>query len=283
MLSIISRRVCLMLAVLVGLVSLGLAARFWFAPSSPPARADEQAAPSTEKGGPAEQLRVRVQETNEKPEVLLQPDAPVWNQAPATSVLLNRTPRVYQTEPAQQLPIPALEVRALRAGEKLWLRLRWDDATRNAPEAPAAKKGEDAPAHLYKRPTEATTSFADAVAVMFSDEWKGPPFPSLQMGDKNHPVRLFYWNASHGGEELNARGRATIARTGKSFLHRAQHADDHWMLTMQLTAPLPSGTLASAQSPLVPGSPLAFAVWDGAMADRDGRKWFSIWYVLSEK
>jgi hypothetical protein len=31
------------------------------------------------------------------------------------------------------------------------------------------------------------------------------------------------------------------------------------------------------------GTPTAFAVWDGATDDRDGLKFFSIWYVLAAK
>jgi hypothetical protein len=30
------------------------------------------------------------------------------------------------------------------------------------------------------------------------------------------------------------------------------------------------------------GCPVAFAVWNGATGDRDGLKYFSIWYVLSK-
>jgi hypothetical protein len=29
--------------------------------------------------------------------------------------------------------------------------------------------------------------------------------------------------------------------------------------------------------------PIAFAIWDGQLGDRDGLKFFSIWYVLTWK
>ena len=40
-----------------------------------------------------------------------------------------------------------------------------------------------------------------------------------------------------------------------------------WQVTLQLPA-VPAGV------------PLAFAVWDGSQQDRDGRKYFSVWYRL---
>jgi DMSO reductase family type II enzyme heme b subunit len=87
------------------------------------------------------------------------------------------------------------------------------------------------------------------------------------MGDKSGPVWIYYWNASRGAEELTAAGRATPQPSGKAVPHAATHADKRWQLVLAL--------------PDRPdGSPLAFAVWDGHAGDRDGAKWFSIWYVL---
>ncbi len=142
--------------------------------------------------------------------------------------------------------------------------------TENAPKAPPRKTGEGGRAEqLYKRPTGQTAAFADAAAVMVPQRWTGPSFPSLLMGDSHTPARLFYWNASRGAEELTAAGRATPAPTGKSFAHRARHAGGRWTLAMEL--------------PDRPeGWPLAFAIWDGETGDRDGLKYFSIWYVLSK-
>ena len=121
---------------------------------------------------------------------------------------------------------------------------------------------------MYKRPTGETAAFADAAAVMVPEDWTGPAFPPLQMGDKSAPVRIYYWNAAHGAQELSASGRATPEHTGASFPHVAVYAGAKWTLM-----------LALADRP--DGYPLAFALWDGAAGDRDGSKWFSIWYVLA--
>ena len=83
-------------------------------------------------------------------------------------------------------------------------------------------------------------------------------------------MRLFYWNASRGAEEMSATGRATPKPTGRTFAHRAEYADGKWALT----AALPDQA---------DGTPVAFAVWDGAHNDRDGLKFFSVWYVLTGK
>jgi DMSO reductase family type II enzyme heme b subunit len=88
------------------------------------------------------------------------------------------------------------------------------------------------------------------------------------MGDKHHPVRLFYWNATWGAQEMTASGRATPKPVGQAVAHRARHAEGKWSLTLELPEQLD-------------GCPLAFAVWDGEAGDRDGLKWFSIWYALA--
>jgi DMSO reductase family type II enzyme heme b subunit len=156
----------------------------------------------------------------------------------------------------------------MRAGGKLCFRLRWDDPTEDAPRAPGRKSGTGgAPEHLYKRPTGHTNAFADAAAVQVPRRWTGPAFHSLRMGDRTKPVKIYYWNASRGAEELQAAGRATPQPAGGKLPHKARHDGAGWTLT--LAAPEPPA-----------GYPLAFAVWDGNAGDRDGLKFFSIWYVL---
>ena len=155
---------------------------------------------------PAAHLRIPVGERTAKEETLLGPDSDAWNQKP-TNVLLSRTPRIYQTEPPVDRAAPGCEVRALHSGDRLYLRLVWDDVTRNAPEAPPALAGEAGdPKQLYKRPTGETSTFPDAAAVMVPERWTGPAFPSLLMGDAHSPARLYYWNASRGAAVLSASG-----------------------------------------------------------------------------
>jgi hypothetical protein len=66
---------------------------------------------------------------------------------------------------------------------------------------------------------------------------------------------------------MQAEGRSTTRRTNQSFPAKAVWQHGEWTVTMELPD-LPAGT------------PVAFAVWNGAQRDRDGRKYFSVWQVL---
>jgi hypothetical protein len=247
----------------------GLAVLGWLvrgSPASGTSDAPQGEAPS--RLAPAAKLKVRLAEGRGEVAALLDPAAGAWESAPATRVLLSRTPRVYQTEKPRQGQPPRLDVRCLRAGDSILFRLGWEDATRNAPEAPPRKTGQGGdPAKLYKRPTGQTSAFADAAAVMLPEGWDGGGFPSLVMGDAKGPVRLYYWNASRGPDVLRASGRARVESAGTTFRHQARFGAGGWAVTLEV--PRPPG-----------GCPVAFAVWDGEAGDRNGLKFFSVWYVL---
>jgi hypothetical protein len=225
---------------------------------------------------PAANLQIHAAQSAERADLLLDPAKDDWQRAQPVAILLSRAPRLYQTEkPAWQQPVPALKVRAIRAAERLYLHLEWPDATRNAPAAPPAKRVAGPPEQvggqperLYHRPTAQPEAFPDAAAVMVPDRWTGPEFPSLMMGDADRSATIYYFNASRGSAVLSAGGRATPQpMPGRVVRHRSAHNNNAWRLVLEL--------------PDQPdGYPLAFAVWDGALGDRDGLKWFSIWYVL---
>jgi hypothetical protein len=254
----------LLVSIVAGVTLLAAFVRWPVRPSEA-ARAEPAQGPATY--APAAHLRIRVVDSQAQTKELLE-DGAVWKQVTPTAILLNRTPRIYQAEPIQERPVPQCEVRAVRARERLYLRLQWDDATENAPQAPPARNGEGGEAKLlYKRPTGATAVFADAAAVMVPENWTGPEFPSLQMGDRHAPAKLYYWNASTGAEVLKSSGRATPQPVGQAVPHSARHSKAGWALILELPD-LPTGY------------PTAFALWDGEYGDRDGLKFFSIWYAL---
>jgi hypothetical protein len=256
----------LLLGLLVSAVVGGtLVAVLFRWPINPSGAAQADAPREATRYAPATHLAIKAVSSQSGTEELLA-DGAVWKQAPTTTLLLSRTPRIYQTEPIQERRLPQCEVRAVRAQGRLYLRLQWDDATKNAPTAPPARRGEGGEV-LYKRPTGAPAVFADAAAVMVPDNWTGPEFPSLVMGDQHARAKLYYWNASTGVTVLKSSGRTTPQPTGQTFPHRARHSKTGWLLILELPD-LPTGY------------PLAFALWDGEFADRDGLKFFSIWYVL---
>ncbi|MFO0841408.1 MAG: hypothetical protein U0797_03270 [Gemmataceae bacterium] len=252
----------------LGAVSLGAVAGLFGGPGRLPgvqAKARNDAGRVGTAAVPAKKLRIPLGKAEGD---MIEPAAKGWEAVSSTRVLLNRTPRVYQTEKAKPAQPVTLDVRGVRTGKGVTFRLSWKDSTRNAPKAPPKREGEGGDAaKLYKRPTGETAAFADAAAVMVPQSPPAGEFPSLVMGDQHGPVRLYYWNASRGAETLTASGRARVERTVTSFRTRARYEGGHWTVTLEVPE-------------LGTPSPVAFAVWDGEVADRNGMKLFSIWYVL---
>jgi hypothetical protein len=188
-----------------------------------------------------------------------------WDRIPVHRISLNRTPPLYDTDEPASPEIATVDVRAVRTEGKLLVQMSWLDPTQDAatlPEVPNTPPE----TRFHKLPTEAEDRFFDAAAVMFPAR-PGAVSPSLQMGDSEDPVRIFYWNAARGPMLMEAAGRGTTKRTGASFTARANYEKGRWTVVLELPG-LPAGT------------PLAFAVWNGSQKDRDGRKYFSVWQVL---
>ena len=198
---------------------------------------------------------------------LLNDGPAAWNQIAVKHVALNRTPPLYDTDEPAAPEIPSVDVRVARAGGKLLVQLIWRDTTRDAvtlPEVPNTPPE----TRFRKVQTEANDRFFDAAAIMFPEKAGGGAMsPSLQMGDPEHPVEIYYWNATRGAMVMQAQGRSTTKRTGQTFPANSTYQSGQWNVTFQLPN-LPAGT------------PVAFAVWNGSQKDRDGRKYFSVWQVL---
>jgi hypothetical protein len=198
---------------------------------------------------------------------LLHAGPAAWNQIAVKHVALNRTPPLYDTDEPAALEISTVDVRLARVSGKLLVLLTWRDPTHDAttltevPNTPPETR-------FRKVPTEADDRFFDAAAVMFPEQAGiNAMAPSLQMGDTEHPVEIYYWNATRGALLMKAQGRSTTKRTGQTFPANGTYQNGQWSVTLQLPD-LPAGT------------PVAFAVWNGNQKDRDGRKYFSVWQVL---
>jgi len=198
---------------------------------------------------------------------LLNGGTPAWNQIAVKRVALNRTPPLYDTDEPATLEIPSVDVRTARAGGKLLVQLSWRDPTRDA--IALAEVPDTLPETRFRKvQTEADDRFFDAAAVMIpSTSGAGTTAPSLQMGDAEHPVEIYYWNATRGTMVMQAHGRGTTRRTGQSFPANSTYQNGQWSVIFELPD-LPAGTT------------VAFAVWNGSQKDRDGRKYFSVWQVL---
>jgi hypothetical protein len=224
-------------------------------------------AQATSAAAPAKNLALQAAGTQVAPDALLDPDASGWEQVAAKDVGLNRTPPLYDTDPPATSAVEHVNVRVARAGGKLLVRLAWQDATQDTA-AIAKPPATPAEARRMKEHSEQSNRFFDAAAVMFPQNLStGLASPSLQMGDANDPVTIYYWNAARGPMLMKAAGRTTTARTGEEFPARGFYEGGEWRLAVEL--------------PDIPaGVPLAFAVWNGSQQDRDGRKAFSVWYRL---
>jgi hypothetical protein len=125
-------------------------------------------------------------------ENLLNGGPAAWNRVAVKHIALNRTPPLYDTDEPAALEIPTVDVRLARADGKLLVQLSWRDATHDAvtlPEVPNAPPE----TRFRKVQTENDDRFFDAAAVMFPVKGEsGAITPSLQMGDAEHPVEIYY-------------------------------------------------------------------------------------------
>jgi hypothetical protein len=190
-----------------------------------------------------------------------------WNQIAVKHVALNRTPPLYDTDEPATLEISTVDVRLARVTKNLLVQLSWRDPTHDATTL-AEVPGTPPETRFRKVQTEADDRFFDAAAVMFpAKAGTGALAPSLQMGDAEHPVEIYYWNATRGAMLMQAQGRGTTRRTGQNFPVNSTYQNGQWNVIFELPD-LPVGTT------------VAFAVWNGSQKDRDGRKYFSLWQVL---
>jgi hypothetical protein len=233
----------------------------WF-PFSASAQQSKRSVASERPG-----LSLHVSQFSEPIEPLLDPMAAAWAKAQLQRVALNRTPRLYDTEPPSEMEIPYIDVRLVRAGSKLLVQLTWPDATQDMAQI-AKLPSEPTEGRPHRELTQATDRFFDSAAVMRPKRMPAEGmWPSLQMGDADDPVVIYFWSSARGAARMEAQGRGTTKRTGESFPAQAVYRDGAWHLALQLDA-IPTGM------------PLAFAIWNGSQQDRDGRKYFTPWLKL---
>lgn len=193
---------------------------------------------------------------------------PAWNSALDSKLQWNRTPPLYASDPVDDGTRPVAAVRLLRMKDgSVAVRLRWTDSTRNETGS-GARFPDGGESHIYPVHNTATDAFCDAACVMVP-KTRGAHaiYPSLMMGQADQPVDLYYWRAGAGFELLGAHGRATTASTETAVIGDAARSDGEWTVTF-------------AVPNLTAGTPICFAVWDGAQLHRDGLKYFSLWYEV---
>jgi DMSO reductase family type II enzyme heme b subunit len=194
----------------------------------------------------------------------IDPAAADWKSAATVSLSLQRTPPLYPTDAPAAVEIPSVQAQFIHGAVENFVRLEWADKTHDSAALPKAERAWQGD-HLVTQ-SAATDRFYDACAVMIpAKPVTGDLNPSLQMGDADHPVRIFVWDSTRGAAVMEATGRETTKRTGQSFPAQAQYANGKWSVTLQI-------------ADMKAGTPFAVAIWNGSQQDRDGRKYFTIWY-----
>lgn len=174
------------------------------------------------------------------------PHSPAWLVQPAVAVPLYPQASV---PPATKASRAAVKVRAQRGAATLALHLEWADRK------PATERGIGA--------------FADAAAV----QWPQRPeaeLPYIGMGHRGAPVSLWFWRADGTAELLAAEGFGTLTvQPDGGVQARGEWKNGVWRVV-----------LSRAAAPSQESLSVAFAIWNGEGAERDGLKRLSAWQTL---
>jgi len=186
------------------------------------------------------------------------PEAAIWRKARATEVGLQPAfpghPSIVGTPAAQRL-----SAQAIRAGDRLYVRLAWADSTANTA-------------------IDDTNKFADGAAVQFPVN--GKPDTTPFMGDAANAVNVWQWRADGRTQNIVAKGFGTATSIPFDGLHSAAvRTDTGWAVV--LARPLRVKDDEGASLPGRGTMPIAFAAWDGANQERDGFKAVTLeWWQL---
>jgi dimethylsulfide dehydrogenase subunit gamma len=191
------------------------------------------------------------------------PTDAVWHEATEYQLDLSLAPPVHQSvslryDPAA--PPQPVFVRAASDGTTLFLRLRWQDASKNT--------------------ANTRTDFADAAAVQFA--LGDAATTSFMMGAPTGPVNIWYWQA---GEEA-AQNLAAGGFGSTTTLHAAGLASTSTFLDKGEWVVVFSRPLAQTgehQANLEKGAAsIGFALWQGEQRQRDGLKHVTMGWINLE-
>lgn len=174
------------------------------------------------------------------------PHSPAWlKQAPVSVPLYPQA----SVPPATKAGKGSVKVRAQRGAATLALHLEWADRK------PARERGIGA--------------FADAAAVQWPQRGDAE-LPYIGMGHRGAPVSLWFWRADGTAELLSAEGFGTLtAQPEGGVLARGEWKNGLWRVV-----------LSRAEAHWQESLPVAFAIWNGEGAERDGLKRLSAWQTL---
>jgi complex iron-sulfur molybdoenzyme family reductase subunit gamma len=187
---------------------------------------------------------------------LASPTAEGWSSVPASDVALSSAPSSVPN--ADDTSIERVHVQAVQSDGQFYVRLQWDDPTRNV--------SADDP-----------RQFVDAAAVQFPvDTSSRPP---IAMGGTDNRVNVWYWSGDGGTQELLAGGVGTTTTFPSPAVDaNASHADDTWTVVYTRDVAATGGNRSDLGS--TDTLDVAFAVWNGANGERSGQKAVSEWHYF---
>lgn len=189
---------------------------------------------------------------------LATPSGDAWNEVGAREIPLTSAPSGLPD--ASIVNTEAVDVKTAHTDSKLYVWLQWEDQTRNTSEA-------------------SLDSFTDGAAVQVPANRTTDP--TVELGSQDSPVNLWYWSAAGGPEEALAGGYnpgsiTTLENT--TIETNALHQDGKWTVVMKRS--LATDDQARADFGSDQDIDIAFAVWDGANAERAGHHAYSEWYTI---
>ena len=193
-------------------------------------------------------------------EPALDPLSPSWlKQASATVAVY---PQVSVPPAVAPTGAATVKVRAQYSAKTIALHLEWTDD----------KLAKD----------RAVGQFADGAAVQWPVRYgSGVTLPYVGMGHGGMPVALWFWRADGSVETLAAEGFGTLsAQPPDGVKAKGVWKDGTWRVVFARTLAAPGEHRFSAAPAKLGLVPVAFAVWSGDAAERNGLKRLSSWQVL---
>lgn len=185
------------------------------------------------------------------------PDDTIWERLPEYRVHLSPAPSVHRSVELRRTPDDAgtdMIFTVARTSERLYLRFRWRDATRDV--------------------QTLKDQFRDGVAAQFS---LGDSSTSFMMGTgPETPVNIWYWHPDGNQvESLGAGGFGSTTRLDEQPVSAASQYQDRggeaseWIVVMSRPLSVDGEYQVNLEQDTVP---VALAVWQGAEGERDGLK-----------
>jgi DMSO reductase family type II enzyme heme b subunit len=188
---------------------------------------------------------------------LSNPTAEGWADAPTVTVPLSASAAAVPE--GSSTSVQDAKVQVQRSDTRLYVRMRWDDAT--------ADRAVDSP-----------RTFGDAAAVQLPVNTTERP--AITMGSSRNHVNVWYWSGHGGSEELLAGGPGSTTQFQNASVETtAVHENGTWYLVYERD--LVTGTDNRTAIRMERDVDVAFAVWNGSNMERSGRKSVSEWYHMA--